>query len=107
MESLMKKVTATVLGAVMVVSSTVAAAASTGVPVGDAHTMHFQPATASSVHMLDPIELETTRAGIAAPLALALGIASFDLALAGFFWGVYVPNYAPRNPSFYTEVFSN
>lgn len=51
------------------------------------------------IQKLDPVELETTRGGMV-PLAIALGIASIDLALAGFYWGVYVPYYAPQDPSF-------
>ena len=29
-----------------------------------------------------------------------VGVATLDLALAGFYWGVYVPNYAPESPAF-------
>ena len=52
-----------------------------------------------AVHRLDPIVENTTRAGFA-PLAIALGIASIDLALMGFYYGVYVPYYSPQEPSF-------
>ena len=33
-------------------------------------------------------------------LPLVLGIATFDLTLATFYWGVYVPYYADHEPSF-------
>ena len=52
---------------------------------------------------LDRIAMESTRGGVA-PLALALGVAGLDIALMGFYWGVYVPYYAPKGPSFYTEM---
>ena len=52
---------------------------------------------------LDPIAMESTRGGLG-PLAIALGIAGVDLALMGFFWGVYVPYYAPSEPGYYTEA---
>ena len=52
---------------------------------------------------LDPIEVETTRAGLG-PLALVLGIASFDLALMGVYWGVYVPNYGNQKAAFNTNI---
>jgi len=52
-----------------------------------------------NVQLIDPLELEHIRGGFA-PIALALGFASFDLALMGFFWGIYIPNYAPTGPSF-------
>jgi len=55
--------------------------------------------TAASVYVADPIELEANRGGFA-PLAFALGIASFDLALMGMYWGVYVPMYAQKEPAF-------
>jgi len=38
------------------------------------------------------------------PLALALGIAGVDLALMSFYWGIYVPHYAPSRPHYYTEA---
>ena len=52
---------------------------------------------------LDPFAMESTRGGLG-PLAIALGIAGVDLALMGFFWGVYVPYYAPSEPGYYTEA---
>jgi hypothetical protein len=48
---------------------------------------------------LDPVQLETLRGGLA-PLGVALGIAGLDMALMGFYWGVYVPYYAPQEPSY-------
>ena len=47
----------------------------------------------SDVAVLEEDVLQETD-GRMAPLALALAIAGVDLALAGFFWGVYVPNYS-------------
>ena len=63
--------------------------------------VHLTPTSVSSaaVYMADPIELESHRGGLA-PLAFALGIASFDLALMGMYWGVYVPMYATKEPAF-------
>jgi len=55
------------------------------------------------INELDPIAMESTRGGLA-PLAIALGIAGVDLALMGFFWGVYVPYYAPYDPGYYSEA---
>ena len=55
------------------------------------------------INELDPIAMESTRGGLG-PLAIALGIAGVDLALMGFFWGVYVPYYAPSEPGYYTEA---
>ncbi len=55
------------------------------------------------INDLDPLAMESTRGGIA-PLAIALGVAGVDLALMGFFWGVYLPYYAPSGPSSYTEA---
>jgi hypothetical protein len=52
-----------------------------------------------TIERLDAITMESQRGGLA-PLALALGIASFDLALMGVFWGIYLPYYAPQGPSF-------
>lgn len=55
------------------------------------------------INDLDPIAQESIRGGLA-PLAIALGVAGVDLALMGFFWGVYLPYYAPSGPSYYTEA---
>ncbi|MEQ9462439.1 MAG: hypothetical protein RJQ10_02165 [Haliea sp.] len=49
-------------------------------------------ALASGAQMLTGAELESATGRIA-PLYLALSIAGVDLALMGFFWGVYVPHY--------------
>ncbi len=46
----------------------------------------------SGAEVLTDAELESAT-GRVAPLYLALSIAGVDLALMGFFWGVYVPNY--------------
>jgi len=46
----------------------------------------------ADVAVLDEQVLQETD-GRMAPLALALAITGVDLALAGFFWGVYVPHY--------------
>lgn len=94
-----KQIIALGLG-VTLVSATAGAAVD-----GDTARSHFATATPANalVHQLDPIALETTRAGLG-PLVLALGIASVDLALAGFFWGVYVPNYTTQDPSFDTQI---
>jgi hypothetical protein len=43
--------------------------------------------------------METLRGGFA-PLGVALGIAGIDLALMGFYWGVYVPYYSPQEPGY-------
>ena len=52
---------------------------------------HHQP--------LDVVQMETLRGGLA-PLGIALGIAGLDLALMGFYWGVYVPYYSPQEPAY-------
>ena len=46
----------------------------------------------SDIAVLEEDVLQETD-GRMAPLALALAITGVDLALAGFFWGVYVPHY--------------
>ncbi len=69
-------------------------------------TMSTPPASEPhmpTVEHLDPITMESQRGGLA-PLALALGIASFDLTLMGVYWGIYVPYYAPKGPSFNTNL---
>ena len=48
---------------------------------------------------LDVVQMESLRGGLA-PLGIALGIAGLDLALMGFYWGVYVPYYAPQEPTY-------
>jgi hypothetical protein len=45
------------------------------------------------------VQLETLRGGFA-PLGVALGIAGLDMALMGFYWGVYVPYYAEQEPNY-------
>ena len=52
---------------------------------------HHQP--------LDVVQMEMLRGGLA-PLGIALGIAGLDLALMGFYWGVYVPYYSPQEPAY-------
>ena len=52
---------------------------------------HHQP--------LDVVQMETLRGGFA-PLGMALGIAGLDLALMGFYWGVYVPYSSPQEPGY-------
>ncbi|MEP4485341.1 MAG: hypothetical protein ABJ013_06920 [Halioglobus sp.] len=49
-------------------------------------------ATTQEVAVLEEDVLQETD-GRLAPLALALAITGVDLALAGFYWGVYVPHY--------------
>lgn len=53
----------------------------------------YDVSVSSDVALLEEDVLQETD-GRMAPLALALAIAGVDLALAGFFWGVYVPNYS-------------
>ncbi len=62
----------------------------------------FRPASLAAVdgmQVVDPVELNTARAGWAS-LAFALGVASLDVALASFYWGIYVPYYTPQEPGF-------
>lgn len=47
---------------------------------------------ASGASMLTHTELESATGRIA-PIYFALSVAGFDLALMGFYWGVYVPQY--------------
>ncbi len=73
-----------------------------------ANAANLSASPASEPHMptieqLDPIVMESERGGLA-PLALALGIASFDLTLMGVYWGLYVPYYAKKEPSFNTNL---
>ena len=76
-----------------------AAPMNTGSPSHDPSAFIYEMPTEE----LDPIAMESTRGGLA-PLALALGIAGVDLALMSFYWGIYVPNYAPSSPHYYTEA---
>ncbi len=48
---------------------------------------------AAGAEMLTDAELENAR-GRLAPLALTFAIAGFDVALMGFYWGIYVPYYS-------------
>jgi hypothetical protein len=52
---------------------------------------HELAATSDVAVLPEDVMQETD--GRLAPLALALAITGVDLALAGFFWGVYVPYY--------------
>ena len=47
----------------------------------------------SGAEMLTGAELESST-GRLAPLVLTFAIAGFDVALMGFYWGVYVPYYS-------------
>ncbi|MDA9848956.1 hypothetical protein N9C27_08785 [Luminiphilus sp.] len=76
-----------------------AAPMNTGSPSHDPSAFIYE----MPIEELDPIAMESTRGGLA-PLALALGIAGVDLALMSFYWGIYVPNYAPSSPHYYTEA---
>ena len=64
---------------------------SAGFEKSGALSNHHQP--------LDVVQMETLRGGFA-PLGVALGIAGIDLALMGFYWGVYVPYYSPQEPGY-------
>ena len=57
------------------------------------------PALSNHHQPLDVVQMETLRGGFA-PLGVALGIAGIDLALMGFYWGVYVPYYSPQEPAY-------
>jgi hypothetical protein len=46
----------------------------------------------AGAEMLTAAELENSTGRIA-PLALTFAIAGFDVALMGFYWGIYVPYY--------------
>ena len=76
-----------------------AAPMNTGSPSHDPSAFIYE----MPIEELDPIAMEITRGGLG-PLALALGIAGVDLALMSFYWGIYVPHYAPSRPHFYTEA---
>lgn len=82
-----------------VLGSSVASATNLSDP-GLRHVGASYPLTSDidAIERLDPIAMEATRAGLV-PLALALSIGGIDLALMGFFWGVYVPYYAPQEPA--------
>jgi len=43
-------------------------------------------------------EMASTRGRFAPLMGVVLGIAATDLALMGFYWGVYVPRYAEQDP---------
>ena len=48
-------------------------------------------------HALSFLEASQLRGRV---LPFIVGVATLDLALAGFYWGVYVPNYAPESPAY-------
>lgn len=48
-------------------------------------------------HALSLLEASQLRGRV---LPFIMGVATLDLALAGFYWGVYVPNSAPESPTY-------
>jgi len=100
----MKKAIAGIFGATWITLAGSASAATQLTSLSEAsEALRELPQGAITQQILDPIELESTRGGMV-PLAIALGVASFDLALMGFYWGIYVPYYAPSGPSFNSQL---
>ena len=48
-------------------------------------------------HALSLLEASQLRGRV---LPFIMGVATLDLALAGFYWGVYVPNSEPESPTY-------
>ena len=83
----MKKAIAGIFGATWITLAGSASAATQLTSLSEAsEALRELPQGAITQQILDPIELESTRGGMV-PLAIALGVASFDLALMGFYWG--------------------
>lgn len=54
----------------------------------------------ASLAVMGDAEMASTRGRFAPLMGVVLGIAAVDFALMGFYWGVYVPNYATQDSSF-------
>ena len=52
----------------------------------------------ASLAVMADAEMASTRGRFAPLMGVVLGIAAVDLALMGFYWGVYVPSYASQDP---------
>ena len=87
----------------MLASATASAATDAAINVTSPSDRNLAFSYDMPIEELDPIAMESTRGGLG-PLALALGIAGVDLALMSFYWGIYVPHYAPSRPHYYTEA---
>ena len=55
------------------------------------------PLSDEQSHALSFPEASQLRGGV---LPFIVGVAALDLALAGFYWGVYVPHYAEPRPAY-------
>jgi hypothetical protein len=64
-------------------------------PTGEAAWLAdaFGGASAGTVSRLSAPEMAQTRGRFAPMVAYIGAVAGLDLALAGFFWGVYIPSY--------------
>ncbi len=54
----------------------------------------------ASLVVMGDAEMASTRGRFAPLLGVVLGIAGVDIALMGFYWGVYVPRYAEQTGSY-------
>jgi len=52
----------------------------------------------TTLAVMGDAEMASTRGRFAPLMGVVLGIAATDLALMGFYWGVYVPRYAAQEP---------
>ena len=54
----------------------------------------------TSLVVMGDAEMASTRGRFAPLMGVVLGIAAVDIALMGFYWGVYVPRYAQQDSSY-------
>ena len=54
----------------------------------------------TSLVVMGDAEMASTRGRFAPLMGVVLGITATDIALMGFYWGVYVPKYAKQDSSY-------
>ncbi len=90
----------------MALASIVAQPALAGVevagPTTDAVTAAFggSDEMPASLAVMGDAEMASTRGRFAPLMGVVLGVAAVDIALMGFYWGVYVPRYASQGSSY-------
>ena len=54
----------------------------------------------ASLVVMGDAEMASTRGRFAPLMGVVLGVAAVDIALMGFYWGVYIPRYASQDSSY-------
>ena len=80
------------------------AAAADQTPSMDLVSDAFQGASAASIEVLDATAMETTDGKVLPLIGYVATVAAVDLALTSVFWGIYVPNFAPKGARFSSSV---